>query len=1410
MTKKIFAMFLAVLMVISLLPTSVFAAEKTCPGKGNHTPDNCNNTVVKVVDPTCAVKGFTRYKCNDCGEEFDGSVVSATGKHNYVDAADKAPTCEAAGYKGAKVCSDCGDVKAATTIPAVNGGKYACQWKIVNNATCTEGGTQEWECSVCGAKKTVKVAKGEHKWGEIKVIKAATATENGLATRTCSACGEVKEITVFYNHNCKTTAILVKVDPTCTTAGVKAHYECRVCGNYYKAKADGSIGDKITEQKDIDKLAIPASHTFEKDGVPYTATCADSLLYCTVCKQWVNPGVEHDIDWKVTEAEEALGAQYVAATCVKPGYIYDLCKNCNVRHLKTLDALGHNLVTVTVPATCGQISYTYSYCTRKECNISEVNTPVAVITDKNGIEYNVQVDKFTPVTSITHASANVEAGFYFGFYQEKLDTTLFFNGEMSGNFLATTNDVSKAAKVYVELVSNGKDKKTNEDFNGYRLFFYDAEGTKTYITMEEYKDGKYYKANVVLTTETPATYFTWTNGYFVYTPDVEDATPAFRFGTYNTFGTISATESYYWTKDNQFFASLSSVGVKGNVPVVTYTFNYDGKINESNHARTEKVIDVKPGCTTEGSGKYVCLDCGKTVSTFTIPATHNYEFVYTGKVNKEDAYKAAGCVDGYIYKVCKDCEDAVKVTLPGYGHVMGQTVKFKPSHAATSGYDTTSCRIVGCTHVVKGEYRVWDGLNKTYTSVNEAVAAGWQISGTGTVLYVGDCTNASRVKYTCTCGCNKTVIINVVTDGHGQHKMELGGYVAPTCTEDGGYYSFKCTCGAIVGNAPVAADGEDPTSKNWNKINKTGHNFVVADKHECKDCDSPDDSKVHATCTNEGCTETQKCFTKLSEVKVENGKQLCVTTTMEYYYCRQCNAEHIRSYIVEMGHNYVAYEFNADGSIALTKKPTCTAEGEYNVKCTICGDVSTKKVAKVAHKNKDGVEFWDKCGDTVEDRHCVNCCECASKGTSHDCVNNKVNGKVVPCDCVIGTNHTFESVMMPSSCDMPPYLKKTCVDCGHIENDIQTKVNGETVIFCGHKPAEVDYINKVVDGKLTNELVEQRYKGYTYVEGYVYTWYTVEDGQWVKHQSEPYTAKFIERKDATYTEEGYDLMYCQICKSEEKNIKEKLTGLGFQMTVTNANGAKGFTYGSLIEVTISANGNDVSFYGFEFNVESTVAGENAADALRFVGYEAVNPNFNVAVSNAATALANKKVNVVGYANNDASGKMQNISVNGKTDLVKLYFRVVADNAAEYTFGYTAPVVKKISNYTAQEVQNITANLTSVKAKVAKYMDFNNDGFVSTSDAFLAMTLITGEQPDGLTYNVSIDIDKDGEITLADLSALYEHLVGNKSVNDLFKMGIDADELTILGLGKKTVCNNSACKKEISADATYCPFCGNHQ
>ena len=126
----------------------------------------------------------------------------------------------------------------------------------------------------------------------------------------------------------------------------------------------------------------------------------------------------------------------------------------------------------------------------------------------------------------------------FALVQAELGQTLYFAGEMSGNYLATTEDPTKAADVTIEEVEGG-----------VRLFFMDGE-TKTYIDIHEYTEGK---AGVRLTAEPTAT-FVWNEECKVYTAEVAGA---HRYlGTYNTYNTMSASEIKYIAGEN-----LAKVGV---------------------------------------------------------------------------------------------------------------------------------------------------------------------------------------------------------------------------------------------------------------------------------------------------------------------------------------------------------------------------------------------------------------------------------------------------------------------------------------------------------------------------------------------------------------------------------------------------------------------------------------------------------------------------------------------------------------------------------------------------------------------------------------------------------------------------------------------------------------------------------
>ena len=122
--------------------------------------------------------------------------------------------------------------------------------------------------------------------------------------------------------------------------------------------------------------------------------------------------------------------------------------------------------------------------------------------------------------------------------QAELGKTLFFTGEMSGNYLATSEDASQGVDVTVEEVEGG-----------FRLSFV-KNGEKLYIDIHEYQEGK---AGVRITAEPTAT-FVWNEECGVFTAEVAGA-PRY-LGTYSTYNTISASDIKYIAGEN-----LPKIGV---------------------------------------------------------------------------------------------------------------------------------------------------------------------------------------------------------------------------------------------------------------------------------------------------------------------------------------------------------------------------------------------------------------------------------------------------------------------------------------------------------------------------------------------------------------------------------------------------------------------------------------------------------------------------------------------------------------------------------------------------------------------------------------------------------------------------------------------------------------------------------
>lgn len=171
------------------------------------------------------------HACSGCADKLDYEV------HTPKTVNAKAATCTEDGYTGDTVCSVCGyEISQGEAVPAT--GHSFTSYVPNGDAACTADGTETASCdNGCGAEDT-RVEEGSalgHDWG----VPAWAWSEDGtkfVATFTCARdAAHTRELTAE-------PAASVKVEPTCTEAGVRVY-----------------------------------SATVELDGVAYTATSEQAI-----------------------------------------------------------------------------------------------------------------------------------------------------------------------------------------------------------------------------------------------------------------------------------------------------------------------------------------------------------------------------------------------------------------------------------------------------------------------------------------------------------------------------------------------------------------------------------------------------------------------------------------------------------------------------------------------------------------------------------------------------------------------------------------------------------------------------------------------------------------------------------------------------------------------------------------------------------------------------------------------------------------------------------------------------------------------------------------------------------------------------------------------------------------------------
>ena len=519
--------------------------------------------------------------------------------------------------------------------------------------------------------------------------------------------------------------------------------------------------------------------------------------------------------------------------------------------------------------------------------------------------------------------------------------------------------------------------------------------------------------------------------------------------------------------------------------VASVMFVFVGCSSECEHEKTHTET-VAATCTTAGSTKTVCDDCGETIKTEPIAALgHKWD---EGKV------VAATCAaGGYTLKTCTVCGAQQQTDLTeALPHAWKNTTTVEPT-CTTEGYTLQTCEACGATrdtNIVAAKGHKWENKEEAATcgtagrtyqecSVCHDIRNVAVIPATGNHTWTpGTVTPATCVvdgytEYTCSgCGATKKEVTEIA-EGHKWKNLPVLREEA-TCTTDGYTYVECENCDERQTIDMIPATGH---TYEWNVTKQLTCTTDGTITGTCKDCDAKvsytaDQYAEYAKDFVPGITGPQTAYEALgiskTIVEANGGADAFLQATGHYYYSvklgevtNDSKHEHDTPTTGATAEDPLFLQCEDIGKVTIDEK-----EADYTGYALVCTHCNVK-VATKAHTPDDEKAYA-----------CVDGGENKNDGFAWECTVCGHQEKV--------KEHTFEMVEIATGevaaegTAFNCLYQIKCTVCGeiedergpHMEPDPENPADADCLATCEHDALCTACGEAVFGGKLDHELIE--------------------------------------------------------------------------------------------------------------------------------------------------------------------------------------------------------------------------------------------------------------------------------------------------------------------------------------------------